>query len=105
MSRHLRRFEVLLPLFFNSGERVPAELLEETRKEIQDQFGAISFEGQVIRGFDRKTGAAEDRTVRFFADVPDTGENFAFFLALKKRLKTRFQQEEIWIATFLVEVI
>ena len=100
----LRRFEILLPLRYNDGRAVPLELLEQTRAELKYQFGGLSSESQVIQGFDRDT-TGEDKMIRMFADVPDTAENLAFFLQAKTRLKERFEQEEIWITTFPVEVI
>jgi hypothetical protein len=104
MAQHLRRFEILLPLKFNDGTRVPAELLEQTKAELKREFGGLSSESQVIQGFDRDTDG-EDTMVRLFADVPDTAENLAFFLTAKERLKKRFQQEEIWITTHQIESI
>lgn len=104
MSQHLRRFEILLPLKHNDGRAVPPTLLEQTRAELKYQFGGLSSESQVIQGFDRDT-TGEDKMIRIFADVPDTAENLAFFLQTKERLKERFEQEEIWITTYLVEVI
>jgi hypothetical protein len=44
MSSKWRRFEVLLPLQFNDGSDVPAELLAEAVLEIVDHFGAASYE-------------------------------------------------------------
>lgn len=104
MTQHLRRFEILLPLRYNDGRPVPSTLLEETRAELKYQFGGLSSESQIIQGFDRDT-TGEDKMVRIFADVPDTAENLAFFLQIKERLKKRFEQEEIWITTFPIEVI
>ena len=43
--------------------------------------------------------------VRVFADVPDTAESREFFVALKEKLKIRFQQLDIWMTTYLIEVI
>jgi hypothetical protein len=44
MSSKWRRFEVLLPLQFNDGSDVPAELLAEAVLEIANHFGAASYE-------------------------------------------------------------
>ncbi|MHA3772777.1 hypothetical protein ACXR0O_14685 [Verrucomicrobiota bacterium sgz303538] len=104
MSKQLRRFEILLPLRFNDGQPVPRELLEQTRAELKYEFGGLSSESQVIQGFDRDT-TGEDTMVRLFADVPNTPESMAFFLKAKARLKERFQQEDIWITTHVVEVV
>ena len=50
MSSKWRRFEVLLPLQFNDGSDVPAELLAEAVLEIVDHFGAASYETQKVEG-------------------------------------------------------
>jgi hypothetical protein len=105
MAQHLRRYEILLPLYFNDGRRVPAALLEQTRSEIEQRLGSVSVETQPIRGFDADTAGDEDKMVRLFVDVQDTPEHRAFFLREKETLKSRFQQEEIWITTFPVEVL
>ncbi len=101
----LRRFEIMVPLHFNDGTAVPLELLTQTQTELEERFDAVSSEGQTIRGFDRESGDGEDELVRFFTDVPNTDDNLAFFRETKERLKSRFQQEDIWIATHLIEVL
>jgi hypothetical protein len=40
-----------------------------------------------------------------FCDVSDTPENRQFFVEFKERLKARFQQLDIWMTTYPVEVI
>ena len=40
-----------------------------------------------------------------FVDVPDVPENREFFVAYKERLKERFQQLDIWMTTYLIEVL
>ena len=46
-----------------------------------------------------------DDLVRVFVDVADEPEHRQFFVDLKERLKTRFQQMEIWLATYPIEVL
>ena len=46
-----------------------------------------------------------DRLLRVFVDVADNAENRQFFVEFKERLKTRFQQLEIWLTTHPIEVI
>lgn len=46
-----------------------------------------------------------DSLARVFVDVPDTPENRGFFIRFKERLKERFQQLEIWLTTFPIELI
>jgi hypothetical protein len=106
MSRMVRRFEVLLPLRFNDGTAVPDEAVAETLIELEQQFGAVSCETQTIRGRWRyEAQSYRDELVRVFVDTPDEPECRAFFLDYKECLKTRFQQLDIWMTTYLIEVL
>jgi hypothetical protein len=42
---------------------------------------------------------------RLFVDVPDLPEHRQFFAELKGRLKSRFQQLEIWMTTYPIDVV
>jgi len=57
--------------------------------------GQWRYEGHVYR----------DESVGVFVDVPDTQEDRQFFIAFKETLKQRFQQIDIWMTTFPLEVI
>lgn len=106
MSNSLRRFELLLPLRFNDGQPVPDSLIADTLVELEDRFGAVSSETQVIRGQWRHQGQSyRDELVRVFVDVADTDESRDFFAAYKMQLKSRFRQLDIWLTTYVVEVI
>ncbi len=100
------RFELLLPLQFNDGRRVPRELLAETAFEIKRRFGGVSWESQVIEGIWQQGGGEfRDQLNRSFVDAEDTPENRRFFTGLKSRLKTRFQQFDIWLTVHPIEVL
>jgi hypothetical protein len=106
MQKPFRRFELLLPSRFNSGEPIAAELFAETLLELEQHFGAVSSETQLIEGRWRYQGEVyRDELVRIFCDTPDTPENRQFFVEFKERLKTRFQQLDIWMTTYLIEII
>jgi hypothetical protein len=106
MQKPFRRFELLLPTRFNSGDPVPAELFADTLLELEEYFGAVSSETQLMEGRWQHQGQAyRDELVRIFCDVPDTLASRQFFIELKERLKVRFQQIDIWMTTYLVEVI
>ena len=45
-----RRYEILLPRRFNDGRPVPKALLAETLLELENRFGAVSTETQIILG-------------------------------------------------------
>jgi hypothetical protein len=106
MPRPFRRCELLLPTSFNDGAQVPDNLIGETVLEIRRQFGAVSSETQSIEGnWEHEGRVYRDLSVRLFVDVPDTPENQQFFIELKERLKERFQQIDIWMTTYPLEVI
>ncbi len=106
MSRSLRRYEILLPLRFNDGQPVPDEIVAESLLELEQQFGAVSTETQMIRGLWRHEGESfRDDLVRVFVDVADEPEHRRFFVEFKGRLKVRFQQIDIWMTTYPIEVL
>lgn len=106
MSKMVRRFEVLLPLRFNDGTPVPDELVAGTLIELEQRFGAVSCETQTIHGRWRHEGQSyRDDLVRVFVDTADEPENRRFFLEYKEVLKTRFRQLDIWMTTYLIEVL
>jgi len=60
----------------------------------------------VIRGHWQHQGEEfRDELARVFVNVPDTDENRAFFLSYKEKLKSRFEQLDIWMTTYSIEVI
>src|SRR5438067_174428 len=106
MSKSLRRYEILLPRRFNDQQPVPDELLADTLLELRQQFRAVSSETQIIRGLWEHAGETyRDELVRVFVDVEDSAENRLFFQEYKERLKGRFQQIDIWMTTYPIELI
>ena len=106
MSRTLRRFEVLLPLRFNDGEPVPETVVAETLMELEQRFGAVSCETSTTRGYWRHEGDSyRDDLVRVYVDVDDDPSHRAFFLEFKEALKARFGQIDLWMTTYLIEVL
>lgn len=105
MVKPFRRYEMLLPLRFNNGVAVPNELIADTLLELEHRFGAVSCDSQTTRGFWRHEGETyRDELVRVYLDVFDTPENRSFFVAFKQQLMTTFQQIDIWMTTFPLEV-
>jgi hypothetical protein len=105
MSSLQRRFEILLPLRFNESTQIPEELLVQTVLDLRRQFNALSCESQIIRGVWEHAGQSyRDELSRIFIDVADTAENQQFFRDFKEQLKSRFQQIDIRVTTYPVEV-
>ena len=106
MSRTARRYEILLPLRHNDGSAVPDAAVADTLAELEAEFGAGSFETQTIRGRWRHDGRAyRDDMIRVFVDTEDTPASREYFVAAKGRLKVRFRQLDIWMTTYLIEVL
>lgn len=102
----LRRYEILLPLRFNDGQPVAETLLADVVLELRERFGAVSSETQIIQGHWESEGVIfRDHLVRLFVDVPDTVGNRQFFIEFKEKLKTRFQQLDIWLTTYPIDVV
>src|SRR5437764_1249067 len=105
MSSKWRRYEVLLPLQLNDGQDIPGGWLAEAVLEIVDHFGAASFETQKIEGHWRQGGVLyRDNLVRLIVDIPDLAENRAWMKLFKGRWKTRFEQLELWIVSYRIEI-
>ena len=106
MSKMLRRFEILRPLRLNDGTAVPDDAIIQTLLELEEKFGAVSCETQTTRGRWRFDGTSyRDDLTRVYVDVADLPEHRQFFESYKEQLKTRFQQLDIWMTTFPIEVV
>ena len=105
MSSKWRRFEVLLPLQFNDGRDVPGEWLAEAVLEIVERFGAASYETQHIQGHWRHGAVVyRDNLVRLIIDVPDSPKNRQWMKGFKQRWKTKLDQLELWMVSYLITV-
>ena len=105
MSSKWRRFEVLLPLQFNDGSDVPAELLAEAVLEIVDYFGAASYETQKVEGHWRHGGViVRDNLVKIVIDTPDSPSNRRWMKQYKDRWRSKLEQTELWMVSYAVEV-
>jgi hypothetical protein len=106
MDRPYRRYEMLLPLRFNDRRPIPDELIVDTLLELEEQFGAVSCESQRTRGYWRhESELFRDELIRVYVDVPDLTEHREFFARFKEQLKARFQQIEIWMTTYPLDVL
>jgi hypothetical protein len=101
-----RRFEIHLPLRHNDGRPVDDDKLNQTREELVQRFDGLSVQPQSIAGMWVREGVRfEDVSVRLTVDVEDSLESRQFFLELKRVLLQRFEQIEIYIASYPVEIL
>lgn len=105
MPSRWRRFEVLLPLQFNDAREVPAEWLADAVLEIVEHFGAASYETQRVEGHWRQAGVTyRDNLVRIVVDVPDSAANRRWMKEFKQRWKTKLQQVELWLVSYVITI-
>jgi hypothetical protein len=105
MSSKWRRFEILIPLRFNDGSEVPGELRARAYKELVNQFGAASFETQVIEGQWTHAGTTyNDLHTRLVIDAPDTPANRKWMKAFRDRWRREFRQIELWLVSYSISV-
>ncbi len=101
-----RRYEIPLPLRFNDGQPVPEEVIGDALLKLEQKFEAVSWETQIIRGAWQQAGRSyRDDLMRVFVDVPEGQENREFFLQFKQRMKTKFQQLDIWLTSYSIEIL
>src|SRR5262249_43031515 len=101
-----RRYEIHLPLTHNDGRPVEPDRLNQTREELVERFDGVSVQPQSILGIWVHEGTRyEDTSVRLPVDVKATEENRQFFRDVKRTLLARFEQIEIYIASYPVEIL
>jgi hypothetical protein len=101
-----RRYEILLPLKHNDGRPVSGEVFEQTREDLIAQFGGVTLNPQTILGFWVSEGVRfEDDLLRLIVDADDSAENRRFFESFKQTLLERFEQVEIYIASYPVDIL
>ncbi len=106
MTSSFRRFEILLPLRYNDGTTIPDESFGQVIVDLRVRFRTVSSESQIIRGiWEHQDQIFRDELVRVFVDVPDTPENMQFFQEFKQTLMERFQQIDIWMTSYPIQVI
>jgi hypothetical protein len=97
---------MLLPLRFNDGSPVPPGLIALTIGELEQRFGAATWETQVLHGRWRHEGTTyHDELIRVFVDASGSSASRDFFREYKHTLKTRFQQLDIWLTVHPVETL
>lgn len=70
------------------------------------RFGAVSHLPATVRGVWVHEGQRyEEDFIRLFVDVADTQANRKFFVRLKASLLERFDQLEIYIASYPVDIL
>lgn len=95
-----------MPLTHNDGQPVDPAKHRRTHDELVARFGAASrLPGAVSGVWVHEGQRYEEDFIRLFVDVPDTQANRKFFVRLKATLLERFEQLEIYIASYVVDIL
>ena len=79
--------------------------MSQTRDELVSQFDALTVIPQTVLGVWQHSGQRyEELLVRYYVDVDDTEDNLCCFTNLKSKLLERFEQIDIYIVSYPVEV-
>ena len=69
-------------------------------------FGAMSSDTVVVRGqWMYQSTIYSDQLTRVRVDAPDTPENWDAMRRIKETLKTRFDQVDIWLTAYRIDVV
>jgi len=101
----IKRFEILLPLNYNDGTLIEPEKFDKTAEELCDRFGAVTQDTVHITGTWKYGGTRyRDDLLRIRVDTSDPTA-YGFIQAQKRIWKLRFQQIDIWITAYEIEII
>jgi hypothetical protein len=101
-----RRYEMLLPLKHNDGTPINPEKHLQTCDDIAARFGGYSLLPQAVQGVWLHQGERfADETLRLITDAADTPETRQFFAEFKLLLRDRFEQIEVYIVSYPIEVV
>jgi hypothetical protein len=92
-------------LTYNDGTLIEAEKFDQTAEELCDRFGGVTQDSVRITGTWKYGGTRyRDELLRMRVDTKDPFA-IAFLQAKKEFWKTRFQQIDIWITAYEIEII
>jgi len=92
-------------LTYNDGTLIEPEKFDQTAEELCDRFGGVTQDTVRITGTWKYGGTRyRDDLLRIRIDTTDPTAN-AFLQAEKEIWKERFQQIDIWITAYEIEII
>jgi hypothetical protein len=92
-------------LNYNDGALIEPEKYDQTAEELCDRFGGVTQDTVRITGTWKYGGTRyRDELLRMRIDTNDPSAN-AFLQARKDIWKARFQQIDIWITAYEIEII
>jgi hypothetical protein len=103
-----RRYEILLPAEFNDGRLVADACplcIPDSLAEVVETFGAFTFRPDAALGsWTAGDHRYDDRLFSLIVDVDDTQDHRAWIAHLKSHLLQRFEQLEIYVTSYPIEI-
>jgi hypothetical protein len=100
------RYEILLPLCYNDGRPIEASSFHQTTQDLVEQFGAATISILPALGLWKYKGTLyDDELLRPRVDVPGSFAAHDFFRKYKEILKNRFDQIDIWISSYEIQIL
>ena len=104
----MRKYDIYLPLKYNDGANIEAEIIRSIKEELVDAFGAITVSSlsSPYQGT-WKYGGVEfiDDIIKIEVVATSDRATKKFFKEFKERLKESLQQIDILITTHGIQVI
>jgi hypothetical protein len=105
----MRRYEVLLPASSNDGRAIAdicVRCVPDTLTDVVDRFGALSIDRGTTDGVWISMGRRyDDTSSRLTIDVPDTDDARQWMTRFKDALLARFDQVEIYMVSYAIDVL
>ncbi|TMJ04075.1 MAG: hypothetical protein E6G97_07735 [Alphaproteobacteria bacterium] len=93
----MQLIQILLPLYDNSGEPLPAELFSEVRQQLADRFGGLTtYSRAPAQGLWKDDGETHHDDIVVF-EVMAARLDAAWWGEYRRNLEARFRQREIVI--------
>lgn len=104
--QHHTEYELYVPLFTESGRKVPAGNLTALKKRLTDRFGGLTYFPQRNVGLWKVGGHVfRDRIVILRVLADSTNDSLAFWRGLKKHVEAQWRQETVLIVSRRVKIL
>ena len=93
----MQLIQILLPLYDNAGEALPAELFTEVRQQLADRFGGLTtYSRAPAQGLWKDEGETHHDDIVVF-EVMTVELDAAWWREYRRNLEAKFRQREIVI--------
>jgi hypothetical protein len=102
------KYEVYLPLKYNSGDKIEPEKVKQVREQLMAAFGAITVSSLFapFQGTWRYGGVEfVDDIIRIEIIAKEVWDSHQFFKNFKRRLKRKFRQIDIHITMQYIHTV